>query len=310
MNASPVSDHRIISALAESSTILALRHWLDRTRDRKQTATHSYSFCKNRGTSCFGVALGEESDWSCMPALGFTNETCIAMQAEGQTGGVAGVEVAVGTRGRSVFVSQTPAYSCLLTSTMTTSASLAWPHTLTFHRWHEHYSTFQSFLELAWTKLERDCLQHLDLSPVHGHRSTLLFLVLCCTSFVAASVLWYYICRRPTRTLQRTREALSAMLTVLTPVHSLWPARYVSIARSTQSDETVINIPLETLVCDVIEGVVELRNPRVNLPLLFQTGYPKGTMRIRLDTEWFWWFRLLRWLLCSAFSSTPISEVS
>ena len=65
----------------------------------------------------------------------------------------------------------------------------------------------------------------------------------------------------------RLRAPLNALLSFLTPTFSIWPPLYLRVAQLGITDNTAaLRLPLATFLDDVISGVVELRNPVVDLP--------------------------------------------
>ncbi|KAJ8496800.1 hypothetical protein ONZ51_g893 [Trametes cubensis] len=99
------------------------------------------------------------------------------------------------------------------------------------------------------------------------------------------------------KTLSRTRSLLMSIYAVVTPTQSFWPSHYLSLARSAAASEVgCIRIPLTTLYDDLLGGIVELRAPRKQLPLLFsyKLSAPED---VRLEVESFWWCKLLWWAM-------------
>ncbi|OSD08488.1 hypothetical protein PYCCODRAFT_1357124 [Trametes coccinea BRFM310] len=140
-----------------------------------------------------------------------------------------------------------------------------------------------------------------ELAPLYlrlpgAYRGYLLAALL---STIALGLLYLkYALRSKDAVLPETRAALTSMYAVITPTQSLWPQHYLSLARSAAvSNRKCIHLSLGTLYRDLLNDVVELRNPRDHLPVLL-SGHLSGHMRIRLNVELSWWFRLFWWTFC------------
>ncbi|KAL4067759.1 hypothetical protein V8B97DRAFT_1915362 [Scleroderma yunnanense] len=79
--------------------------------------------------------------------------------------------------------------------------------------------------------------------------------------------------RHRTQDQIRVRAALHALLTVIAPSCSLWPSRYTKLVKQASvSPDNCIVLPLHMFIQDVLDGVVELRDPLKNLADLTHTG--------------------------------------
>ncbi|KAH7889593.1 hypothetical protein F5I97DRAFT_555760 [Phlebopus sp. FC_14] len=96
-----------------------------------------------------------------------------------------------------------------------------------------------------------------------------------------------------------TRTALQALLTVITPTCSLWPPQYTELAKRASIAGSNIAVPLDTLIHDFVDGVIELRNPVMDLAHLVSSGCPVGGWTICISVEWKWWTEALEWWLVS-----------
>lgn len=127
-----------------------------------------------------------------------------------------------------------------------------------------------------------------------------------------ATVLYANYCwRTKEKVLPGTREALLSLYAFITPTQSFWPVQYLSLARSAAaSHKRAMHLPLGTLYRDLLDDVIELRNPREHLPLLLSDKLSVPT-RIRVEIELFWWFKLL-WFMFSCYmrSGRPSVAVS
>ncbi|KAG1855100.1 hypothetical protein C8R48DRAFT_675409 [Suillus tomentosus] len=77
-----------------------------------------------------------------------------------------------------------------------------------------------------------------------------------------------------TKDSKRARTALQALQTVIVPSCSLWPARYIKLAKHVSNHRTGsrIVVPLGMLLKDVYDGVIELRDPLYDLEDLIDQG--------------------------------------
>lgn len=111
----------------------------------------------------------------------------------------------------------------------------------------------------------------------------------------------YLFCSRRSHVVQSARGVLQAMLTIITPTSSIWPPPYPSLAyraaiQKTQL-RTTLHIPLHTLYYDILRGLVELRNPRDHLPVLFKESLSNvSELSVYLDVDFYWWIKLLVWM--------------
>ncbi|KAF8447816.1 hypothetical protein L210DRAFT_848828 [Boletus edulis BED1] len=90
----------------------------------------------------------------------------------------------------------------------------------------------------------------------------------------------------------RTRVALKALVTVLVPTCSLWPSRYIGLASASRFH---IDIPLEVIIKDTIDGVIEFRNPSNDLVDLIGSGRIVNRHIICISIGWKWWIKYFKW---------------
>ena len=112
------------------------------------------------------------------------------------------------------------------------------------------------------------------------------------------AIVWPWLYSR-TRDDARVRAALQALLTVITPSCSLWPSRYTKLVKqaSVSPDNRVI-LPLHTFVQDVLDGVVEVRDPLNNLvDLIRATGINANGWNICLSVGLRSWVNALEFSL-------------
>ncbi|KAF9246392.1 hypothetical protein BU15DRAFT_58455 [Melanogaster broomeanus] len=104
----------------------------------------------------------------------------------------------------------------------------------------------------------------------------------------------------------RTRTALQALLTILTPTCSLWPTRYTKLAKCLGSvPNPRISVPLETIIEDTIDGVIEFRDPINDLAELIGPGLKVYGWTICLKLEWRWWIEVFRWRITAKPKKMP-----
>ncbi|KAF9227758.1 hypothetical protein BS17DRAFT_774263 [Gyrodon lividus] len=98
----------------------------------------------------------------------------------------------------------------------------------------------------------------------------------------------------------RTRTALQALLTIITPTCSLWPTRYIELARRAESfPHPRISLPLEMVIGDAIAGVIEFRDPINDLADLVGSGIKVYGWIICLSIEWKWWIEAFEWWIAA-----------
>lgn len=153
-----------------------------------------------------------------------------------------------------------------------------------------------AFREILYDKVPRFRLDNLPAHLVllgHGlkHHApalaccTILFLMpLCFLAFLRA--------RNPKEDHVHTRVALQALVTVVAPTCSLWPSRYIGLASVLRSH---IDIPLEVIMKDTINGIMEFRNPSHNLADLIGSGANVNGHTIRIKIGWIWWAKYFEW---------------
>lgn len=89
-----------------------------------------------------------------------------------------------------------------------------------------------------------------------------------------------------------TRAALRALLTIASPTSSLWPSRYVKLASIRRLH---VDIPLEMIIEDTTDGVIELRDPVNDLVDLVGSGTTVRGHTIRMTITWKWWIDCFEW---------------
>ncbi|KAF8559708.1 hypothetical protein OG21DRAFT_1600347 [Imleria badia] len=120
-------------------------------------------------------------------------------------------------------------------------------------------------------------------------------LVLSCCLFLVLVPIYFLASPRPPNLKEdhiHTRAALQALVTVVVPTCSLWPSRYIELASVLRSD---VNIPLEVIIKDTINGVVEFRNPSTDLANLIGSGATANGHTIRINIGWKWWIKYFQW---------------
>lgn len=97
--------------------------------------------------------------------------------------------------------------------------------------------------------------------------------------------------------LLETSRALEAILAVLVPNASRWPARYISIAKQSIHTRRIL-LPLSELINDIASGTIELRDSSVLAELIGSQICVYGYL-IRLHVCMAWrikvWSQLLSW---------------
>ncbi|KIK81562.1 hypothetical protein PAXRUDRAFT_155829 [Paxillus rubicundulus Ve08.2h10] len=155
---------------------------------------------------------------------------------------------------------------------------------------------------MEWTtavwKLLQDKVQHAHsvfdirsnyfvLLPKHATQCLFLFALL---------VLLFIVLRSREENRARTRTALQAILTLITPTSSLWPARYIELARCAGSlSPPGIFVPLEVILWDIIEGIIEFRDPINDLADLICSEMKVYGFTMSLSIEWKWWIEAFEW---------------
>ncbi|KAG8217642.1 hypothetical protein J3R82DRAFT_5795 [Butyriboletus roseoflavus] len=89
-----------------------------------------------------------------------------------------------------------------------------------------------------------------------------------------------------------TRAALRALLSVVVPTCSLWPSRYIKFASASCSR---IDIPLEAIIEDTIDGVIEFCDPTNDLAELIDSGATVNGHTICINIGWKWWINYFQW---------------
>ncbi|KAF8844825.1 hypothetical protein BDN67DRAFT_962265 [Paxillus ammoniavirescens] len=162
---------------------------------------------------------------------------------------------------------------------------------------------------MEWTtvrKILQDKVQHYGLDvcsdyfvfpPKHATQFLFLFALL---------TLFFIVLRSHEEDRTRTRTALQAILTLITPTCSLWPTRYIELARRAGSvSHSRISVPFEAIVGDVIEGIIEFRDPINDLADLLGSGVKVYGCTIGMSIEWKWWIEAFEWWIVAKPSKMP-----
>jgi len=118
------------------------------------------------------------------------------------------------------------------------------------------------------------------------------------TASLLLAIAWPWLHGR-TRDDTRVRAALQALLTVITPSCSLWPSRYTKLVKQASiSPDNRIMLPLHIFVHDVLDGVVEVRDPLNDLvDLIRATGINANGWNICLSVGLRSWVNALGFCL-------------
>ena len=124
--------------------------------------------------------------------------------------------------------------------------------------------------------------------------------VLCLSAFMAV-LLILLLCLKKDRncdTVASGRLFLGALLSIITPTRSIWPTQYSSYALRRSTANSCLSIPLRTLHRDILNDVIELRQPAVYLPLLLKDEFQTTSgIRISLKVDFSWWLTLIWWII-------------
>ncbi|KAH7923480.1 hypothetical protein BV22DRAFT_1130626 [Leucogyrophana mollusca] len=131
---------------------------------------------------------------------------------------------------------------------------------------------------------------------LHGLQPEILVLSLP----ILATFVWAFL-RHHARTqredVSQTHSALEALLAIASPTCSLWPRRYIDLARAAAlRPARRFALPLSALMDDIYTGAIELRDPVEDLPRLLGRGTPVYAWTIALRVERTWFFAVLDWL--------------
>ncbi|KAI6045568.1 hypothetical protein EDC04DRAFT_2598546 [Pisolithus marmoratus] len=106
---------------------------------------------------------------------------------------------------------------------------------------------------------------------------------------IFCALLWLSWTRSRRKDQARSRAALRALLTVITPSCSLWPSRYTKLVKNASIRANHrIALPLNMVIQDVLEGVIEFRDPLVDLVDLTR-GIEVNGWNICVHMEWKLW---------------------
>lgn len=136
--------------------------------------------------------------------------------------------------------------------------------------------------------------------------------ILICAILCVATALYPIFARCLTRTsrIAQSRNALQAMLYVLTPTRSVWPQHYITAAKSTAySQRKTLQLSLRNTVDDVLSGRMELRAPQQDIPYLLRNALEVDGWTLGLHIDRSWRLDLIRWVLAAQFAPS-MSKVS
>lgn len=150
-----------------------------------------------------------------------------------------------------------------------------------------------AFWKIFNDKLLRSCPDSLSACLVFsGDDLKHPALVLSCCLFLFLMPICFLAFSRPQEDHIHTRVALQALVTVVVPTCSLWPSRYIELASVLRSH---IDISLEAIIKDTIDGVIEFRNPISDLADLIGAGATVNGHTIRIHIGWKWWIDCFEW---------------
>ncbi|KAH0830698.1 hypothetical protein J3R83DRAFT_2176 [Lanmaoa asiatica] len=128
--------------------------------------------------------------------------------------------------------------------------------------------------------------------------------VLSCSLFLVFMPICFLALSRPRKEDHiHTRATLRALLTVIVPTCSLWPSRYIELARVLRSR---VDIPLEVIIEDTIGGVIEFRKPIDDLADLICSGAIVNGNTICINIGWKWWISCFEWWMFA--QGTPTGQ--
>lgn len=98
------------------------------------------------------------------------------------------------------------------------------------------------------------------------------------------------------REISQARQALDALLSILSPTRSLWPSFYTRIAKRSGIFETrQLDIPASRLINDVATGVIQLRDAENDLEDFLEDRVCVDGWRIRVAVDWDLRYRVMKW---------------
>ncbi|KZT71258.1 hypothetical protein DAEQUDRAFT_121814 [Daedalea quercina L-15889] len=106
--------------------------------------------------------------------------------------------------------------------------------------------------------------------------------------------------RSPTRRdrISESRRVLQALLYILAPTRSLWPQPYVYLVqKAIGAGKNTLQLPLRVLVNDILDGRIELRASKLDLPGLQRNAFLVDGWTFGLRVEWALWVDMLAWAL-------------
>ena len=155
---------------------------------------------------------------------------------------------------------------------------------------------------MLWKGLKNEThISCLDNLPVHLGSRDVARLLSCSLPLVFISMCFLAFSRSRKEHDMRTRAALSALLTIVTPTCSLWPSRYVKLASILRSH---ICIPFEMIMEDAANGVIELRNPVNDLADLIGSGAAINGHTMCMVVGWKWWIDYFEWQVLAKVRTT------
>lgn len=117
--------------------------------------------------------------------------------------------------------------------------------------------------------------------------------VLSCCFFLVFMSICFSAFLRPRKEVHiHTRAALRALLAIVVPTCSLWPSRYIELASVLRSR---VDIPLEIIIEDTIDGVIEFCDPINDLAALVGSGETVHGHTICINIGWKWWINCFHW---------------
>jgi hypothetical protein len=106
---------------------------------------------------------------------------------------------------------------------------------------------------------------------------------------------------------QVDNEVLEALLTVINPTRSFWPADVMKVAASVRKNK-IIRISLRQLYLHLLSGALEFRNPSVDLVQILKEGeYRINGWTVQITVDVSWWSSISIWILRSFIGIMKVS---
>ena len=100
--------------------------------------------------------------------------------------------------------------------------------------------------------------------------------------------------------ISRSREVLQSILYVVTPTRSVWPKHFIAAAQGASALRgKTVQLPLRTLIEDMVNGCMEMRMPQQDLPGLLRNALTVNGWTFGLYAERTWRLDLMRWVLAA-----------